>query len=265
MAVGDDDVHWEGSGIDLLNSPPTILRTISGVGSYRRTSVAHHSPAQEPNRNTATPRSASRSIIVLSDSPPAVGPMYDDAGDVWGLDATLHFEPGEMADDAYDSAASEMRQMVEKEEEAQDKRMRTMTETIEQLIERGMPDYGDWTTKALQAAVTRFGFRKATARSTLVRQMQESWVALNPMHLTKFAKPTTTSTSSAVPAKVKKAKGKKVVVSAEERAEADAASLQEMLTQFREMVTEESMYMRILRYEVCFSCFLFLLVASLFC
>lgn len=53
-------------------------------------------------------------------------------------------------------------------------------ETIDELMQRGMPNYESWSLADLKHTVSQFGFRKGARKSVLVKQLQQCWVMLNP-------------------------------------------------------------------------------------
>lgn len=100
----------------------------------------------------------------------------------------------------------------------------------------------------------------------LAKQLRDAWIALNPGSTGRTRSASESSeeiplaSSKAAKSRAKKVDSKAPSVApakltkeqkAEEKAREKANSLQTMLAQFKEIVTEESVYLRVVRYEVC--------------
>lgn len=118
-----------------------------------------------------------------------------------------------------------------------------------------------------QAAADTFGFRKSANRRALAKQLRDAWIALHPQ--INERKRSASVTSEEVPlaktkpsgSRAKKNGSKPPTTSlkatrltkeekADEKAREKASSLQTMLEQFRDIVTDDSVYLRVVRYEV---------------
>lgn len=105
----------------------------------------------------------------------------------------------------------------------------------------GMPDYATLPIADLQKQVTRYGFRVSKERSVLVDQLTQVWIATHHQAAVKK--------KVAVKKAPTRGRQKKAVVQKEvSQEEAEIESLGERLRTM--LVSEEEMYLKILRYEV---------------
>lgn len=119
-------------------------------------------------------------------------------------------------------------------------------------ITRGMPNYSTWSIAELAAGVAKYGFRSSKIRGTMERQLEECWVLTHPV--AKATRPMAV-----------KAKKKKVDVSDASSDETPLAMVtkkkgkavkppimtdQELYAEFRKILIQPELYIRVLRYEV---------------
>ncbi|KAK8846750.1 hypothetical protein IAR55_005837 [Kwoniella newhampshirensis] len=128
------------------------------------------------------------------------GVELDEDEEEWGREAYLQWgyegEGGGYStiDDGQDDDEEEAGEFVETQfadNEDEDEVEVVETESKDQLVARGMPDYSSWELKKLQRLVTGYGYRSSNDHRSLEKVATDCWRAIHPLPSAKLPAPNT--------------------------------------------------------------------------
>jgi hypothetical protein len=282
---GDESViviSSEDDGSPLRRATKIHHNRSSSYGSVEtllKSSRANPPSADSPTGSVTDRLQALRVAVTPTKSPLDAGSSGRDStrcsSDEWGADACLVLEDSPQAKTA---PAREFSDSLQRPT-TPSKRKSTKTAAAKRSKQQPVPvkpDYTTWTLAQLQAGVKQYGFKTSKIRATLIHQMEACWSAMHPAEQGTVGQAGTnpsdgfqsgdeseaqmaasSDSSLEVPlsaskkATKKRATTKKKKTSVvDETEQNDGKEAQKPDEIFRQVLTSDDIYLRLLRYEV---------------